>query len=130
MDVSLVPAEAESEREPLCLKHRFWLRLIMGVVGILALFGTIWAAQGYPGTGDPDAFECRAGTVLVMHRHGRDFVLVHRSEQKGEQGGADDDDGRPSHGLGRDLHVQSVGVGDHQRVQARRHCGEQAVGGG
>jgi hypothetical protein len=110
--------------------HRLWLRSIIAGVGFFFLAGAVWAFLDYPGTGSSETVACRNSTVLALHRRGFDLSLVRRSEQKGEQGGSDDDRGRPGDSLSGDLHVQSVGMGDHQRVKTRRHCGEQPVGGG
>jgi hypothetical protein len=111
-------------------KHELWLRAIIAVVGLSFLACAGWALCGYPGIGQSEATSCRASTVLVLHRHGLDLSLVQRSEQEREQGGADHDRGRPGDGLSGDLHVESVGVGDHQRVEAGRHCGKQPVSSG
>jgi hypothetical protein len=111
-------------------QHRLWLRGVIFVVGVGFVAGAAWAGFGYPGTGSPDLLSCRDSTVLVLHRPGFDLNLVKRSEREGEQRGANDDRGRPNHGLSGDLHVQSVGMGDYKRVQTGRHCGKEPVGGG
>lgn len=109
--------------------HQLWLRFIIAMVGVCFAVGGLWALCGYSGTAEPNTVDCRASTVLVLHRRGHDLSLVHRSEEEGQQGGADHDRGGPGDGLGSDLHVESVGVGDHQRVEAGRHCGKEPVGG-
>jgi hypothetical protein len=110
-------------------KHRVWLRLVIAVVGLFFLAGAGWAAWGYPGTEQPPAINCRKSTVLMLHRRGLDLNVVQRSEQEGEQGGTDHDRGGPGDGLSGYLHVQPVGMGDHQRVESGGHCGEESVGG-
>jgi hypothetical protein len=119
-----------SERRERFFKYRFWFRCVIGTVGFAFLLGLGWSAWGFPTAKHSPTVNCRNSTVLVMHRRGLDFNLVHRSEQEGDQGGSDDDRGRPGDGLGGDLHVESIGMGNHQRVQTGRHCGKQSVGGG
>lgn len=111
-------------------KHQLWLRLIMIVVCILFVLGAGWAGRGYPGVDDPATVSCRASTVLVLDRPGLDLNLVQRSEQQRDEGGSDDDRGGPGDGLSGYRHVQSVGIGDHKRVETGRHCGEEPVGSG
>ncbi len=111
-------------------RHRFWLRCIIAAVGAGFVFGAAWAGCGYPGADSSATLNCRTSKVLVLHRPGYDLSLVQRSEQERKQGGTDDDRGRPGDGLSGDLHVESVGMGDHKRVETGRHCGKEAVGGG
>jgi hypothetical protein len=111
-------------------RYRFWFRFVISSVGFAFILGAGWAAFDYAPSGPSEAVACRASTVLTLHRPGFDLNLVRRSEREGEQRGGNHDRGRPDHGLGGDLHVQSVGVGDYKRVQTGRHCGKQAVGGG
>jgi hypothetical protein len=110
--------------------HRFWLRLIIATVGLGFAVGAVLAACGSWGVVRPGTISCRTSTVLVLHRPGFDLNLVQRSEREGEQRSGNDDGGRPDHGLGGDLHVQSIGMGNYKRVQTGRHCGKEPVGGG
>jgi hypothetical protein len=112
------------------LRHRLWLRLIIGAVGFFFFLGGAWAVVGYPSTGDPATVSCRASTVLVLDRPGLDLNLVQRSEEQRDEGGSDHDRGGPGDSLSGYLHVQSIGVGDHKRVKTGRHCGEESIGGG
>jgi hypothetical protein len=111
-------------------RYRFWFRFVISSVGFAFILGTGWAVFDYAPSGPSDAVACRASTVLTLHRPGVDLSLVQRSEGEGEERGTDDDRSRPDDGLGGDLHVQSIGMGDYKRVQAGRHCGEEPVGGG
>ncbi len=126
--IKLAPPEEEKGWVSL-FKYRVWFRLVIVIIGLAFAGGLLWAALGFPAAGH-DTPTCRSSTVLVLHRPGVDLSLVRRSEHEGEQGGADDYRGGPGDGLSGYLHVQSVGMGDHQRVKARRHCGEEPVGGG
>lgn len=118
------------EKRANVFRYRFWFRRIISVIGIAFLAGLGWAAKGFPTAGGDETETCRSSTVLVLHRPGSNLSLVQRSEREGEQRSADDDRGRPDHGLGGDLHVQSVGMGDDKRVQTGRHCGKEPVGSG
>jgi hypothetical protein len=111
-------------------KYRFWFRAIISLVGVGFLVGCVCAVIGFFTATHPSTVTCRSSTVLVMHRPGHDLSLVQRSESEGEQGGSNDDRGRPDDRLSGDLHVQPVGMGDHKRVETGRHCGKQAIGGG
>lgn len=119
----------QKKRERL-FKYRFWFRGVMIAVGAGFLLCSVWAGFGFPTTESAAIVNCRDSTVLVLHRPGFDLNLVQRSERQGEQRGSNHDRGRPNHGLGSDLHVQSVGVGNYKRVQTGRHCGKESVGGG
>lgn len=110
------------------VKHKVWFRFIIGFVGAWFLAGAVWAARGYSGTGSDEI--CRESTVLVLHRPGFDLNLIQGSEHEGKEGGTDDDGGGPGDGLGGDRHVETVSVGNHQRIQTGRHCREEPVGGG
>jgi hypothetical protein len=127
----LEPTTGESllkDARPL-VSHRFWLRSIIAVIGVGFVAAAIWAGCGYPGT-DDDTVNCRASTVLVLHRPGFDLDLVQRSEQQRDQGGSDHNRGGPGDSLSGYLHVQPVGVGNDKRVKTGRHCGEEPVGRG
>jgi hypothetical protein len=119
-----------SRRGEQLFKYRFWFRAIISMVGAGFLIGCVCAILGFFTATHPSTVTCRSSTVLSMHRPGYDLSLVKRSESEGEQRGSNDDRGRPDHGLRGDLHVQSVGMGDHKRVETGRHCGKQAIGGG
>jgi hypothetical protein len=128
--IGLGPVGRGLARMPWLFKHQLWLRSIIAFAGALFAAGGIWAHSGYPGADDPTTVSCRASTVLVLDRPGLDLNLVQRSEQQRDEGGSDDDRGGPGDGLSGYSHVQSVGMGDHKRVESGRHCGEEPVGGG
>lgn len=119
-----------SKRCERVFKYRFWFRFVITVVGISLGFGCVWAARGFPGVAQSTNVNCRESTVLMLHRPDLDLSLVRRSESEGNQRGADDDPGGPGDGLGGDRHVETVGVGDNQRIQTGRHCREEPVSGG
>ncbi len=72
------------------------------------------------------------GRIDLEHdvvEHGPRIRPARASEKQRDERRGDDDRGRPGDRLGGDLHVEPVGVGDDQRVEARGHRRHQQVGG-